>query len=186
MFFTCKHDWVSTILLEGCNFYKREAPLKKLSFKSSIKLKLQKWWQVFYYKLLKIFLPWRNRCANIFHDTFICWKRNELVSLINKLHKLHLSEENIENWSCHDRCCFLNNLPGLVARHFHYRAKVFLKEIVVYGTLGKIKYHAIHVEYQVCGSPEVHCFFGLSTHQFYLYTTWKSMLLLLMKLSIQF
>ena len=84
-------------------------------------------------------------------------KWNELVSIINKLHKLNMSEEDIENLSYHDRCHLLNSNPVLVARYFQYRVDVFFNEIVVDGPLAKTKYCAIHVEFQVHGSPHVHC-----------------------------
>ena len=48
--------------------------------------------------------------------------------------------------------------PVLVARHFQYRVEVFFKEIIIDGPLGKTKYYAIHVEFQVRGLPHVHCF----------------------------
>ena len=41
---------------------------------------------------------------------------------------------------------------------FQYRVEVFFKEIVVDGPLGKTKYYAIGVEFQVRGSPHAHCF----------------------------
>ena len=52
----------------------------------------------------------------------------------------------------------LNNNPVLVARHFQYHVEVFFKEIIIDGPLGKTKYYAIRVEFQVRGSPHVHCF----------------------------
>ena len=36
--------------------------------------------------------------------------------------------------------------------------EVFLKEIVIDGSLGKTKYYAIRIEFQVRGLPHVHCF----------------------------
>jgi len=45
----------------------------------------------------------------------------------------------------------------LVARHFQYRVENFFKEIIMKGQLGKIIYYAIRVEFQVRGSPHVHC-----------------------------
>ena len=45
-------------------------------------------------------------------------KRNKLVSTINKLHKLDLLEENIDNLSYRDRCHLLYSNPVLIASHF--------------------------------------------------------------------
>ena len=46
----------------------------------------------------------------------------------------------------------------LVARHFQYRVELFFKIIVLDRPLGKTKYYAIRVEFQVRGSPHVHSF----------------------------
>ena len=63
-------------------------------------------------------------------------KWNEMASKINKLHKLDLSEEDIENLNYYDRCRLLNFFfffyqvncnQVLVARHFQYHIEVFLK-----------------------------------------------------------
>ena len=85
-------------------------------------------------------------------------KWNELVSIINKLDKLDLSRENIKNLRYQERCCFLNSNPVLVTKHFQYRVEFFFKEIIVAGPLGKTKYYAIRVEFEVRGLPHVHCF----------------------------
>ena len=85
-------------------------------------------------------------------------KWNELVSIINKLNKQRLSQEDIRNLANHHRCQLLNSNPIIVARHFQYRVEVFFKEIIIDDPLGKTKYYAIHVEFQVRGSPHVHCF----------------------------
>ena len=57
-----------------------------------------------------------------------------------------------------DRCDTLNKNPVLVAKHFQYRVEGFFKEIVLNGPLGKTKYYAIRVEFQVRGSPHIHSF----------------------------
>ena len=90
-------------------------------------------------------------------------KWNELVSMIKKLHKLNMSQEDIENLTYHDRCPLLNSNPVLVARHFQYRVEFFFKEIVVDGPSGKTKYYAICAEFQVRGSPHVHCFLWVAS-----------------------
>ena len=46
-----------------------------------------------------------------------------------------------------------------VTFHFQYRVKLFFKEILMrYDLSGEIKYHAIRVESQFCGSPHIHFF----------------------------
>ena len=107
-------------------------------------------------------------------------KWNELVSIVNKLHKLNMSEEDIENLTYHDRCHLLNSNPVLVAKHFQYRVEVFFKEIVVDGPMGKTKYYAIGLEFQVRGSPHVHSLLWVTNAP--VLKTRKSMWLLLIKL----
>ena len=83
---------------------------------------------------------------------------NELPSIISKLKGLDLSEEEISQMDYFTRCELLNSNPVLMARHFQYRVEVFFTEIIVDGPLGKVKYHAIRVEFQVRGSPHMHSF----------------------------
>ena len=85
-------------------------------------------------------------------------KWNELISIINKLNKQGLSEEDISNLAYHQRCQLLNSNPVLVARHLQYKVEVFFKEIIIDGPLGKTKHYAIRVEFQARSSPHVHCF----------------------------
>ena len=48
-----------------------------------------------------------------------------------------MTDEEIETLPYLERCKIFNNNPVLVARHFQYRAKVFFKEIILHGPLGK-------------------------------------------------
>ena len=52
----------------------------------------------------------------------------------------------------------LNLNPVLLARHFQYRVETFFQVIVLDGPLGKVKYHATWIEFQVRGSLHVHSF----------------------------
>ena len=50
---------------------------------------------------------------------------------------------------------------SIVIQHFLQdtsRVEVFFQEIIIDAPLGKTKYYAIRVEFQVCGSPHVHSF----------------------------
>ena len=89
-------------------------------------------------------------CANL--------RWNELISILGKLSKMNLSESDISDFSHQDRCNLLNSNPTLVARHLQYCVEVFFKEIVTDGPLGKTKCYAIHVEFQIRGSPHIHSF----------------------------
>lgn len=68
---------------------------------------------------------------------------------------MNFSESDIINFSYQDRSNLLNRNPVLVARHFQYRVEVFFKEIVNDGPLGKTKFFAIRVEFQISGSPHI-------------------------------
>ena len=83
---------------------------------------------------------------------------NELTSIISKLNGLNISEEDINQMSYHERCDALNKNPVLVVRQFQYRVELFFKTIILDDSLGKTNYYAIHVQFQVRGSPHVHSF----------------------------
>ena len=82
---------------------------------------------------------------------------NELVIIIEKLNNRNENTQWVNELDYESRCKILNSNPVLLARHFQYRVENFFKEIVLNGELGKIKYYAIRVEFQVRGSPHVHC-----------------------------
>ena len=81
---------------------------------------------------------------------------NELVSIISKLNGLNLTDDDIDGMDYFQRCEVLNGNPILLSRHFQYRVEVFFTEIIINGPLGKVKYHAIRVEFQFRGSPHIH------------------------------
>ena len=83
---------------------------------------------------------------------------NELVEIISKLNRLDFSDDVIKNMTYQERCNTLDKNPVLVARHFQYRVEIFFKVIVLDGPLGKTRYYAIRVEFQVRGSPDIHSF----------------------------
>ena len=82
----------------------------------------------------------------------------ELLSIISKLNEGNLTDEKINNMTYFERCNYLNSNHVLLGRHFQHRVDVFFKEIIVNGPLGKVKYYAIRVEFQVRGSPHIHSF----------------------------
>ena len=63
---------------------------------------------------------------------------NELISIIFKLNRVDISDEEVDEMSYHDSCHTLNKNPVLVARHFQYRVEMFFKIIVLDGPLGKL------------------------------------------------
>ena len=94
----------------------------------------------------------------IAQDKTYSFKWNELIEIIAKLNSLNLTDDGIKYMCYQDRCDTLNKNPVLVARHFQYRVEVFFKEVVLNDPLGKTKCYAIHVEFQVRGSPHIHSF----------------------------
>ena len=62
---------------------------------------------------------------------------NELISIIFKLNRVDISDEEVDEMSYHERCDTLNKNPVLVARHFQYRVEMFFKIVVLDGPLGK-------------------------------------------------
>ena len=83
---------------------------------------------------------------------------NELISIIYTLKGETLQEEEINRLDYFKRYSYLNLNPVVLARHFQYRVEIFFKTIVLDGILGKVKYHAIRVEFQLWGSPYIHSF----------------------------
>ena len=82
----------------------------------------------------------------------------ELPSIISKLNGSSKSDEEISHMGYEERCNILNSNPVLLARHFQYRVELFFKTIVVNDSLGKVKYYAIRVEFEVRGIPHIHSF----------------------------
>lgn len=129
---------------------------KAFSFMKSIK-GTPAYWKNF---LLEVLAMVKQLGVPTFFLTLSCadLRWNELISILSKLNNLNLSEEDIQNLSYHERCKLLNSNPVLLARHFQFRVETFFKEIILDGPLGKTKYYAIRVEFQVRGSPHIHSF----------------------------
>ena len=83
---------------------------------------------------------------------------NELIHVIAKLEGKNLTEEEVLGLDYFERCKYLNSNPVFVARNFQYRVELFFKEIIINGSLGKVSYYAIRVEFQLRGSPHIHSF----------------------------
>ena len=83
---------------------------------------------------------------------------DELISILGSSRGENLQGEDIQNMDFFTCCIYLNLNPVLLARHFQYRVETFFQVIVLDGPLGKVKYHAIWIEFQVRGSLHVHSF----------------------------
>ena len=129
---------------------------KAFSFMSSIK-GTPGYWKKFLHQVLAMV---KQLGTPTFFLTLSCadLRWNELISIIFKLNRVDISDEEVDEMSYHERCDTLNKNPVLVARHFQYRVEMFFKIIVLDGPLGKTQYYAIRVEFQVRGSPNIHSF----------------------------
>ena len=105
------------------------------------------YWKKFLYEVLAMV---KQLGLPTFFMTLSCadlhW--NELISIIATLNKEKITEDDINNMDFFERCKYLNLNPVLLARHFQYRVEVFFKVIIADGPLGRVKYHAIRVEFQ--------------------------------------
>ena len=72
-------------------------------------------------------------------------RSQELPYIINKLNNMGVSKEELENLNYQERCNLLNNNPVFVAKHFQCKDELFFKEIILDGSLGKIKYYLIPI-----------------------------------------
>ena len=81
------------------------------------------------------------------------WK--ELLLIIAELRADVLSEDSINEMDLFERCRYLSLNPVLLAMHFQYSVETFFKVIVLNGPFGKVKYHAIRIEFQVRGSSHI-------------------------------
>ena len=72
-------------------------------------------------------------------------RREELPYIINKLNSLGLRDEDLKSLSCEERSNLLKHNPVFVARHFQYKVVFFFK----------LKYYAIHIEFQEEVGPHV-------------------------------
>ena len=78
-----------------------------------------------------------------------------MISIIAKLSRENLLGEDINNMEFLQCCNYLNKNPALPVCHFQHRVETFFKVIDVDVSLGKIKCHAIRVEFQVQRSSHI-------------------------------
>ena len=110
---------------------------KAFSFMSSIK-RTPAYWKKFLHQVLAMV---KQLGTPTFFLTLSCadLRWNELISIIFKLNRVDISDEEVDEMSYHERCDKLNKNPALVARHFHYRVEMLFKIIVLDGPFGKIR-----------------------------------------------
>ena len=85
-------------------------------------------------------------------------KWDELIFIKASLQGEGFQDEDIQNNNFFTRCSYFNLNPVLLARHFKHRPETFFHVTILHGPLSKVRNHAIHIEFQVCGSPNVHSF----------------------------
>ena len=91
----------------------------------------------------------------------------ELFQIIAKTKGHHLSDEQVEALSYHERCSMLNLNPVIVAKHFQYQVKTFFRDVLLTNAnpIGKIIYYALRIEFQMRGSPHLHALIWTLTAQ---------------------
>ena len=82
---------------------------------------------------------------------------DELIIIIARLNNINIQESEIDYFR---KCEILNQNPVLTARHFQFRVETFFKEILLHknSPLGIVTNYVIKAEFQMRGSPHVHCF----------------------------
>lgn len=82
----------------------------------------------------------------------------ELFQIIAKMQRKKMTIEELDALSYNERCQMLNTNPVIVAKHFQYRVETFFKEVLLSkaNPIGKIVYYALHIEFQMRGSPHLH------------------------------
>ena len=82
----------------------------------------------------------------------------ELFQIIARTQGQNITDEEVDTLSCHERCSVLNLNPVIVAKHFKYRVKTFVRQVLLANAnpVGKIIYHALRIKFQIRGSPHLH------------------------------
>ena len=84
---------------------------------------------------------------------------NELISIIGKFNKVNnFSKSNVINVLIKIDVIYQTAIQFWWPDIFHIVLKYFLMEIVIDGLIGKTKYNAILVEFQIRGSPHIQSF----------------------------
>ena len=55
----------------------------------------------------------------------------ELFPIIAKTQGKNITDEEVDNLSCHERCSVLNLNPVIVAKHFKYRVETFVRQVLL-------------------------------------------------------
>ena len=84
------------------------------------------YWEKFMYRVVAMLKQLRTPTCFI---ALSWWP--EFFETIDKTQGLNLTEEKIEEMSCHGRCSMLNVNPVIVAKHFQYRVETFFTEVLL-------------------------------------------------------
>ena len=82
-------------------------------------------------------------------------KWGELISIRDKSKGEKLISDRINSMNYFEGLSYLNFNLVLITRQFQYITEAFFQTIVLNGPLGRVKYYAMRVEFQVCGSPYI-------------------------------
>ena len=69
-----------------------------------------------------------------------------------------MADEEVEALPYHNQCSMLNLNPVIVAKYFQYRVETFFRDVLLTNAdpISKIVYYALHIEFQMRGSPHLH------------------------------
>ena len=73
--------------------------------------------------------------------------------------KFYKTDEEIEQLTFEELCNWIRRNPVAAARHFHYRLNCLFTDFLKSDAqpLGELQDYAIRIEFQLRGSPHVHC-----------------------------
>ena len=82
----------------------------------------------------------------------------ELFQIIGRTQGLNLTDAQVDVLSYNERCSMLNLNPVVIANHFQCGVEIFSTEVLLTqaNPVGKIVHYALHIEFQMRGSPHLH------------------------------
>ena len=83
----------------------------------------------------------------------------ELFQIISRLQGKDITDEEVDALCYDEKCEMLNLNPVIVAKHSQYRVETFFTEVLLSKSKPiqvKIVSYALHIEFQMRGSPHLH------------------------------
>ena len=79
--------------------------------------------------------------------------------ILSKLKGHEISDTETEQITYDKKCKMFNSSPVILAKYFQYRLECLFRDVLLGSgdPIGKLLYHAIHIEFQFRGSSHGHC-----------------------------